>query len=83
MTICPQCDREFPEELIERMIAGSEHFMTCPLCALRIMNELHGIPEGTPFRGEQAQHNSEKPLKSILTDEVNDETGMEIYISSG
>ena len=63
MTICPQCDREFPEELIEKVLLGDECLMMCPLCALRIINESFGRPEGTPFRGKQAQHNVREALK--------------------
>ena len=52
---CPQCSRAFPAELITAMCVNGDYVSTCPLCALRITNELHGMPEGTPFRGEIAQ----------------------------
>jgi len=63
MAICPQCNREFPEELIEDVLLGYECLLICPLCALRIINELCGRPEGTPFSGKQAQHNVREALK--------------------
>jgi hypothetical protein len=34
--------------------------IACPICALEEINELHGLPYGTPFKGEQAKHDYEE-----------------------
>jgi len=55
---CDLCEREFPDELIRVMTIFAEGEATqthcCPLCALDFRNKLHGLPEGTPFKGELA-----------------------------
>ena len=56
--ICQKCNRTFPPELVREMAIGEEgrlHYeLMCPLCALEIINNLHGLPKGTPFRGRLA-----------------------------
>lgn len=61
MRECPECDKKFPSHLIQPMyivnVEGIEsgYHSICSLCALEITNNIHGMPEGTPFRGEMAQ----------------------------
>ncbi len=54
MEECTQCHREFPDHLINQMVMGGGYAFVCPLCALEMRNKAHGIPVGTPFRGEMA-----------------------------
>ncbi len=58
MKLCEICKIEFPEHLIDQCIAGERAIQNCcPICANEEINELHGLPYGTPFRGEQAKAN--------------------------
>jgi len=54
MEKCHQCNRKFPSHLIAPMMIDSSTFMACPICALAIRNEMHGLPPDTPFQGEIA-----------------------------
>jgi len=62
---CPKCKKDFPEHLINPMYIAcplddsGEHLM-CPLCALKVRNNLHGVPEDTPFRGTIANKHWEE-----------------------
>ncbi len=55
---CPQCKKKFPEHLIDRLFVstpdGSDYRDSCPICALRIGNEIHGINR-KEFTGTTAQ----------------------------
>lgn len=56
---CPDCNRDFPPHLLSDMaikpLGGKLRYeKKCPLCGLKTMNELNGLPEGTPFRGPKA-----------------------------
>ncbi len=57
---CRECYQDFPEHLLQPMYI-SEHsdikagyYLMCPLCALKVRNNLAGIPEDTPFKGTVA-----------------------------
>lgn len=54
---CPDCKRDFPARLLSPMASGPplRYDLKCPLCALRIVNEQHKLPPGTPFRGPAAK----------------------------
>jgi len=53
---CSQCNRSFPEHLLQPMIRSAGNlYDVCPLCALKIRNKEHGLPEDTPFTGEIAR----------------------------
>lgn len=52
---CTMCDREFKTNMIREMVTSEGNYFVCPICALEIRNKMHGLPEGTPFRGEMAQ----------------------------
>jgi hypothetical protein len=46
--------------------------MSCPICALKEINKTHGLPENTPFHGEQAKANYDEAiayLKGKMSDE--------------
>jgi hypothetical protein len=55
---CPDCNNDFPPELLSDMTVGYEggvrYEKKCPPCALRLINETAGLPPGTPFRGPKA-----------------------------
>lgn len=49
---CQVCDAEFPDHLIAPMLTTRGNFQQiCPLCALQIRNQQHGLPPDTPFTG--------------------------------
>ena len=50
MKKCPQCNRDFPAHLINRMVSNEGSFYSCPLCALEYGNKMHGINR-TDFTG--------------------------------
>ena len=52
---CTACDREFELRMIQEMVTSDGNYFVCPICALEIRNKMHGLPDGTPFRGEQAK----------------------------
>lgn len=52
---CRQCKRKFPDGLIQSMCVNGDYVDCCPICALRIRNELHGLPRNTLFGGSLAQ----------------------------
>ncbi len=52
--ICPQCQRQFPSDLIAPMIAEESSILMCPLCALKKRNEVHPSLKDTPFQGKIA-----------------------------
>lgn len=61
MKTCELCKIEFPEHLIEQCILGDRVIKNCcPICGLEEINELHGLPYGTLFRGEQAKRNHDE-----------------------
>jgi len=43
MQKCNECERKFPEHLIQPLFAKGTYTPMCPICALRITNEIHGI----------------------------------------
>lgn len=56
MRKCEQCDRKFPDELLETpLYVNGKYIDCCPICALRIRNAAAGLPEDTMFAGEMAQ----------------------------
>ncbi len=65
---CPKCGRPFPEHLIQQMMIDGAYLLVCPLCALEITNEVHGLPPGTLFRGEQAKQNYDEALQYLYKD---------------
>lgn len=59
MKRCTNCQRKFPARLINEMVESFGGKMwrrwLCPLCALTIRNETHGLPPDEPFAGPVAQ----------------------------
>lgn len=56
---CPDCQRDFPDELIIQgtfndPVRGHRTESACPICQLRKRNEMHGLPADTPFNGPMA-----------------------------
>ena len=66
---CPECKKDFSEHLIQPMyISGhsdikDRYYLMCPLCALKVRNNLAGIPEDTPFKGTMANEYWEEATK--------------------
>ena len=56
---CVECNHDFPDHLISELTVsenGKVHRgKMCPICALKILNELSRLPPGTPFQGPNAQ----------------------------
>ena len=52
--ICFMCDRSLPTKFINNMFIVDSYYKTCCRCALKLRNLIHGIDQGTPFRGEIA-----------------------------
>lgn len=48
MNTCERCGSKMPDELFMGDV--------CPICAMDNKNELHGLPWGTEFQGEEAQN---------------------------
>lgn len=59
MTKCEQCNKSFPDHLVERTLSwmpGDDSYEDlCPICALKKVNEIGGLPKDTPFQGKEAQ----------------------------
>ena len=51
MTKCNECNRKFPDGLVSNMLT---YRYVCPICGLKISNEIHGINR-TDFDGPIAQ----------------------------
>jgi hypothetical protein len=60
MKKCPLCGIQFPDHLVQPLHVGDKALVVCPICALEEINELHGLPYGTPFRGTQAKNDYEE-----------------------
>ncbi len=59
MRQCQECKRKFPNHIIQPMVSSefdppSYERSLCPICALKLVNHMHGLPEGTAFRGIKA-----------------------------
>jgi len=64
MSICVECKEEFPSEILSPLITSEGNTgLLCGVCALKLRNELHGLPLNTPFKGEIAQWLHEKAMK--------------------
>ena len=65
MRECPECHKSFPSHLIQPMIGFLPPRDMCPICALRIRNEEHGLPKDTPFQGEIAKEMHEEAKRFL------------------
>lgn len=64
MEQCVECLEKFPAEILSPMITSEGNTgLLCGVCALRLRNEAHGLPLGTPFQGEVAQWMYEEAMK--------------------
>jgi hypothetical protein len=60
MKRCPRCKREFPSEFFDfPMIINGKYHWVCPICALALRNEVHGLND-TKFQGSIANEMLEK-----------------------
>jgi hypothetical protein len=53
--LCGRCDNAYPNEYMHALHTNEGAFFFCPRCALKQVNEIHGLPEDTPFRGYVAR----------------------------
>lgn len=53
MKQCPRCSKNFPAHLIQTMFTSNGNFVVCPICALQIKNEVHGLNDNA-FVGKKA-----------------------------
>ena len=66
---CRECKKDFPEHLIQPLHVSNHpdiedgHYLMCPLCALKIRNDIHGLPKDTPFTGTIAHQHWEEATK--------------------
>ncbi len=51
--LCTECNRKFSEDLLLPINSNEGARLICPICALKMQNEQQGLPEDTPFTGEQ------------------------------
>jgi hypothetical protein len=65
MKNCPSCHNTFPSRLFAPMVTSAGTVVLCPICTLKVRNELHGLPEDTPFEGEIAQQIYEEALTYV------------------
>ena len=64
MTECNECDRKFPDELVQPMFTSKGNTLCCPICALEIRNKIHGLND-TKFQGEMANELLEETRKFL------------------
>lgn len=53
--LCPECERDFPQELLHDLVTGKGRRKMCPLCGLRERNRMAGLPPDAPFQGGRAK----------------------------
>jgi hypothetical protein len=53
------------EYLIQPLIFNGGYILVCPICALDLRNQIHGLPKGTPFQGPIAQEMYEEMLEEL------------------
>jgi C4-type Zn-finger protein len=66
---CPVCKRKFSIHLLSPLVTNEGRQLMCPICALKIINTIHGLPLDTPFRGEMAQEMYEEALEELKGEE--------------
>lgn len=68
-TMCENCGRSFPDHLISALIHNTDSKFLCPICALSLRNQIHSLPEGTPFWGSVAQETYEEAIDYLKLSE--------------
>lgn len=53
--VCPRCKESFPSTVMSHLIGSDYKEPLCAICALKIRNQIHGLPKNTPFQGKIAQ----------------------------
>ena len=77
--MCENCGRDFPNHLVSIFVHNADDKLLCPICALSLRNQIHGLPEGTPFQGEVAQEMYEEAVRYIRAPRVDlSEDGSEV-----
>ncbi len=52
---CKKCEGEFPDHLINKFISNEGAISVCPICALELTNQAHGIKRKNFNKGSKAQ----------------------------
>lgn len=52
---CEYCLRTYPKGFVQPFVTEKGSHMACPNCALELLNDRHGLPKDTPFRGPMAR----------------------------
>lgn len=60
---CGFCGDAYPPHLLSDFVSSSGRVQSCPICALRELNIIHELPEGTPFQGEVAAQMYEEAVQ--------------------
>lgn len=55
MALCEKCKTDYPVHLINCMYVTGCHLDVCPICALAISNEVHGMERENFAKGSLAQ----------------------------
>lgn len=72
MLICKKCEREYPFGLIQELVNNEGRVKICPICALELINKIHGFPPDTPFRGEMARDLYDEAVEYNTLREIED-----------
>jgi len=64
MKTCDECDRKFPDELVQPLITSVGSSWSCPICALEITNNIHHAKR-TKFDGKVAEKLRQQALAYI------------------
>lgn len=62
---CKICKIDFPLALIAQSVSTEGTYASCPVCALKHRNSVHGLPISTPFQGPQAAAMYELAVKFL------------------
>lgn len=69
--ICEKCNRRFPAHLIAPMnfiVQGHQgRLKVCPICALKIRNKMHGLPENECLRAKTANDMYQEAVEYLKT----------------
>ena len=65
MKKCNLCKKKYPNHLVNIMATGAGYKWICLVCALKIKNDICGLPKKTPFKGTIAKQFYKEALKFI------------------
>ncbi len=63
LSICSNCEESFPHKLIEKLyVTDFGHRLVCPICALKLINDIQGMTRLSFSEGSQAESNRQQAL---------------------